>query len=157
MTRGRILWILLVLILVAQFVPKGRSNPTAGQEQDFLSSQEIPAEIRDLVKRSCYDCHSNETRWPWYSNVTPVGQWLAHHVDEGRHHLNFSAWSQLTDYRKAKILEEMEEEVGESHMPMPSYLWLHADASLDETQRSLLLQWCATSRSEIEQRLDASD
>jgi hypothetical protein len=157
MTRKRLLWILLILLLAAQFVPKGKSNPATDPQQDFLADEEIPAEIRDVVQRSCYDCHSNATSWPWYSNVTPIGQWLAHHVEEGRHHLNFSAWSQLSDYRRAKLLDEMEEEVGEGHMPLPSYLWLHREASLDEVERGLLTEWCDTSRSGIEQGLDAPD
>jgi hypothetical protein len=144
----------LLLFLAAQFFPKNRTNPAGEVGADLFAVAEVPVEIRQILERSCYDCHSNETRWPWYSNVAPAGQWLAHHVEEARHHLNFSNWEKIAEHRRAKLMKEMSEEVAAGHMPLHSYLWLHGGARLSEQERAFFVNWCDTRRAELEEELD---
>lgn len=157
MRRRRIVWILVLLLALAQFVPKGSSNPESDPAEDFFALAEMPQELRDDLQRACIDCHSNDTRWPWYTRLSPVGQWLVHHVDEGRHHLNFSRWGTLSDYRRAKLLAEMDEQVGEGHMPLRSYLWMHGEAKLSGGEREELVQWFRQERARLEETLESPD
>jgi uncharacterized membrane protein len=155
MKRLRIgLFSLFVVFVILQVLPKNRTNPVVDAGTDLLAVADVPVEVRQILQRSCYDCHSNQTRWPWYSNVAPAGQWLVHHVDEARHHLNFSDWNSITAHRRAKLMKEMAEEVSEGHMPLHSYLWMHREAKLTEDERSLFADWCESRRAELEQEMD---
>jgi hypothetical protein len=100
-----------------------------------------PPEIAALLERSCNDCHSNETKWPWYSQVAPVSWLVTRDVNDGRKHLNFSEWEGYEAGRKLKKLKEIEEEVGEGEMPMELYVPLHAEAKLTAAERTALVDW----------------
>ena len=131
-------WLLLGIVLaliVMQFVPVERSNPPVEAEVP------APANVRAVLKRSCYDCHSNETRWPWYSHVAPVSWLVAHDVHEARKHLNFSTWNRYDPKRQAKKLNEAWEEVDEGEMPLWYYLAVHRDAVLSAEDKALLREW----------------
>lgn len=95
-------------------------------------------EVKALIKGACYDCHSNATVYPWYSEVAPVSWWTKHHVNEGREELNFSVWADYSLKKADHKLEECAEEVEEGKMPLDSYTWTHGDADLNEKQRELL-------------------
>lgn len=122
-------------IVGIQLVPVDRSNPPVSGEIV------APPEIQRLIERSCFDCHSNQTRWPWYSHVAPVSWLVAQDVEEAREHLNFSSWQSLPADERMDVLEEIGEEVEESEMPLWFYLPLHADAQLDDTARDRLVSW----------------
>ncbi len=129
----KILIALVVVVVGIQFVPVKRSNPEVVYDFDG------PAEVKAILKRSCYDCHSNETQWPWYSHVAPLSWFVANHVEEGREHLNFSEWEalkQMTWFR-SKIYEEVEE----GEMPLKSYLLIHTKAKLSEDDLTVLKKW----------------
>lgn len=138
--RTALLVVLLILVLI-QFVPVDRSAPPVAPGQDFLQSYEMPTEFVNLVRGACYDCHSNEAKYPWYSYVAPLSFWIQGHIDEGREHLNFSEWASYDLQRKLHKLEEMAEEVEEGHMPLNSYTWLHPEAQLTDEQRQQLASW----------------
>jgi hypothetical protein len=95
----------------------------------------------DVFRTACYDCHSNETRWPWYGYVAPVSWLVAHDVRDGREELNFSEWSLLLDEDAEELREEIWEEVEEGEMPLRKYRWMHSDARLSEEQRRVLREW----------------
>jgi hypothetical protein len=131
-------WVLLGLAVVAvgiQLVPVDRSNPPVASE--------VPADasVRAVLRRSCYDCHSHETAWPWYSKVAPVSWLVAHDVNEGREKLNFSTWDRYTSKQQAKKLKESWEEVAQGEMPLWYYLPLHRDAALSDADKELLRAW----------------
>lgn len=126
--------VLLALVLI-QLVPAGRSNPPV------TGALEAPAEIEAILRRSCYDCHSNETRWPWYSRLAPVSWWLVHHVEEGREHLNFSEWSGAEPRILRHRFEEIDEQIAQAEMPLSSYLILHWSARLSDDERDTLRRW----------------
>lgn len=130
-----LLMLVITAVIAAQFVPVDRDNPP---ESAPLAA---PAEVMAVLQASCFDCHSNRTAWPWYSRVAPVSWWVAHHVEEGREHLNFSHWGNLTPQEQRHARKEVSEEVREGKMPLPSYVRGHRDAALDDAERELLLRW----------------
>ncbi len=145
MKKGKLLrtigLVLLLALVVIQFIPVDRSVPEYDPAEDFLMSYEMPMEFVNLVKEACYDCHSYEAEYPWYAKVAPLNFWIQDHIDEGREHLNYSIWSTYDLERKFHKLEEMSEEVGEGHMPLNSFTWMHPEARLTDEQRDKLVGW----------------
>ena len=104
-----------------------------------------PADVAPVLRRACYDCHSNETVWPWYSHVAPVS-WLLHRdVVEGRRHLNFSEWDRVPVAKRARRFQEVGEQVKEGEMPPRFYLPMHRTARLSDADKAILERWSATS------------
>jgi hypothetical protein len=139
MAKGQWLRRTLVVVGIAfvaiQLVPVDRTNPPV--------EEEVPAspEVRAVLRRACYDCHSNETTWPWYSRVAPVSWLVASDVEEAREHLNFSTWNRLSPKDRAKGFEEAWEEVEDGEMPLWFYVPLHREAKLTAEDRALLRAW----------------
>jgi hypothetical protein len=136
---GRILrWSVIGLFvgfIVIQFVPVNRTNPPAE------ANLRAPAEVLSVLRRACYDCHSNETVWPWYSRIAPMSWVIASDVHKGRVALNFSTWNRLNTKEQAKAMHESWEEVAEGKMPTWVYLALHPEARLSTTDQSVLRTW----------------
>ena len=128
----------VVVLAVAQFFQPDRSTPAHDASTDMLAATNAPAHIRSLVHGACYDCHSYETTYPFYSYITPVNFWMQDHVNEAREELNFSRWDLSAGSEAAG---ESGEEVAEGEMPLPSYTWLHASARLTPTDRDALATW----------------
>ena len=128
------------LLAAIQFVPVARTNPPV---QADVSA---PPAVASILRRACYDCHSNETRWPWYSRVAPVSWWLAEHVEDGRKDLNFSEWPVFDFEEQVDTLSDIREQVGERKMPLASYQLGHPEARLDAEERKVLLEWAADRR-----------
>jgi len=126
---------LVAFLLLAQLVPIDRSNPPVTAEVP------APPAVRAILERSCYDCHSNESRWPWYGYVAPVSWIMAYDISEARGHVNFSTWDAYTEEKQAHKLEEVWEEVEEGEMPFFVYLPLHPEAELSEADKELLEAW----------------
>lgn len=126
-----------VLLIAAQFVPINRTNPPV--ETDIVTSPEIKA----TLKRACYDCHSHETVWPWYSRVAPVSFLVARDVRDGRRHLNFSTWNRYDATRQTKLMKEVWEQVDKGEMPMSIYLPMHPNARLSEADKQAIHAWTA--------------
>lgn len=124
---------LIAAVIGIQLIPVKRTNP------DVISDFSGPADVKAILKRSCYDCHSNETRWPWYSYVAPVSWLVAHDVEEGRAYLNFSNWAPLKDM--VYIHHEIYEEVAEGEMPMKAYLLMHSNAKMSAEDQAVLKEW----------------
>ena len=128
--------IILIVILVAiQFIPVDKSNPPVTAELDAAM------EIISVFKRSCYDCHSNETVWPWYSSIAPVSWLVASDVKDARAHLNFSEWGNLSRKDIVKMKEEIWEEIEKEKMPLWKYKILHPEAKLTQKDKSLIRGW----------------
>lgn len=129
---------LVVVLLGMQLVRPEKTNPPVTGEVT------APAEVLPLLRRACYDCHSNETKWPWYADVAPVSWLVVHHTDDGRKHLNFSTWASYEPKKQAHKLEECEELVQSGDMPMPGYVALHPEAKLSDAEKATLLAWFKT-------------
>ena len=128
--------IVLVFILI-QLIPVTLSNPAV--VEDITA----PHAIKSILKRACYDCHSHETVWPWYSKVAPISWLLAYDVHEGREELNFSNWGHYTEQKRSKKFKEIVEEIDEGEMPPWFYLPLHPEASLSTDEQQQLREWAA--------------
>jgi hypothetical protein len=124
-----------------QFVRPERTNPPIDPALDVERFLYVEPEVAALLRTACYDCHSNETKWPWYSNVAPSSWLLARDVNDGRRHLNFSNWGIYPTGRQVNTLESIAEEVLEENMPYPPYLLLHPEARIDSAQRNTIIQW----------------
>ena len=124
-----------VAFIAIQLVPVSRTNPPV--QGDFRGSTEVVS----VLRRACYDCHSNETVWPWYSRVAPLSWVIAHDVNEGRAALNFSTWNQLSAEKQAEAMKESWEEVAEGKMPTWYYVALHPEARLSANDQSVLRGW----------------
>lgn len=123
-------FVLAALFVGIQFIPVERTNPPV------LADYNGPSEVQKVLRNSCYDCHSNETLWPWYSKIAPVSWLVAHDVKEGREELNFSNWPKYAS--DAHLVEEIYEEVAEGEMPMPIYLITHPSAKVSPEALRLL-------------------
>lgn len=123
------------LFLLIQLVPVERDNPPV--EADLVA----PAPVKAILERACYDCHSHETRWPWYSRIAPVSWWLAAHVKQGRADLNFSQWPLFDLETQELFLRDIEKQLVDGTMPLPSYVRGHPEARLSAEEKALVLEW----------------
>jgi hypothetical protein len=131
----RILVASIVVFVGIQLVPVQRTNPPV------ISEIGVQPEVHAILKRACYDCHSNETRWPWYSHVAPVSWLLARDVSTGRRHMNFSAWGSYTPDKQDSKIQEIWEQVSQDQMPLWFYRPMHPDAKLTDADRAVLKAW----------------
>jgi len=129
--------VLIVAFIGIQFIFIERTNPPITGEID------APAPVKEILMRSCYDCHSNETVWPWYSYIAPASWLLGDDVNEGRAELNFSEWSGYDDKKKQKKIKEIWEEVDEGEMPQWYYIIMHSEAKLSDADKKTLHDWTA--------------
>ncbi|MCX8019384.1 MAG: heme-binding domain-containing protein [Chitinophagaceae bacterium] len=137
----KILWVLLAVFVVIQFIHP-RKNSSSGIQPAFIGKAfPVPDTVHSLLKESCMDCHSNNTRYPWYSRIQPVHWWLNHHIVEGKEHLNFDEFTSLPMRYQYHKMEEIIEVVKEEEMPLSSYLWMHKKARLSTEQRIQLTKW----------------
>lgn len=145
-------WLLILIVALfvgVQFVRPARTNPAIDQTQTIHAQLQITPQVAAILGRSCQDCHSNSTRWPWYSNVVPASWFLVDHVDEGRQHLNFSEWGKLEKREVDKKLEEMCEEVTDRVMPIDTYTWIHRSARLSDAEIKTLCDWTEAERKRL--------
>ena len=142
----RLLIVIIALVVVLQFVRPPRNTTEVDPAADINAKFNVPQDIRDMLRTSCYDCHSNSTRYPWYANVQPIGWWLNSHIQEARRELNFSEFSSYRVRRQFIKLQQIGEQVGEEEMPLPSYLILHTDARLGKEQRDKIVAWANSLR-----------
>jgi cytochrome c551/c552 len=131
----RVGFLLVVVLIAIQFVPLARTNPPE------RAKAPAPEDVQVLLQRACFDCHSNETRWPWYAYVAPVSFLIARDVSEGRREVNFSLWNQYNAQREARKRKEIVEQVQSGKMPQWYYLLLHPDAKLSDADRQTIIKW----------------
>jgi len=132
---GKIVLALCIVLVVIQFIPVSRTNPPV--TADIPTS---PA-VKTVLRRACYDCHSNETVYPWYSHIAPVSWLLAHDVSEGREELNFSTWNQYSAKDQGEKTHEIREAIVEGEMPPWYYTLIHREAVLSSEDRRVLQSW----------------
>lgn len=135
------LYVLLAAFVVIQFFRIDKTNPPIEQSKDFLTVTQAPNDVANVMKAACYDCHSNESKYPWYTNIAPVSWFIGDHIEHARKHLNFSIWGEYSEKRQMHKLEEAAEEVEEKEMPLESYVIMHSEADLSDNQRELLEDW----------------
>jgi hypothetical protein len=134
-----------------QFIRPARTNPPVDARQAIASHTQMTPEVSAILDRSCRDCHSNQTKWPWYTHVAPVSWWLVDHVNHGRKDLNLSEWGKLGKDRQHRKLLEICDEVEAGMMPLASYLPMHPSARLSEQDKKTLCEWTEQERERLAQ------
>lgn len=137
----KILITALIALVVIQFISIDKANPKVNEMEDFISNTRPPAKVADMIRNACYDCHSHETTYPWYTNVQPVAWWIKGHIKEGKKHLNYSEWASYSEDKQTHKIEESIEEIESNHMPLKSYTWTHSKAKLSHRDREEMIQW----------------
>lgn len=145
----RILLLLLVAFVAIQFFRPERNINAVLLPADISNTVYVPGKVSDILKNSCYDCHSNNTRYPWYMNIQPMGWIMADHVKDGKRDLNFSEFGNYSKRKQTNKLRGIETSVREGEMPISYYTSLHTDAKLNEEEKKLISDWVTASKDSI--------
>lgn len=142
----------IIVFIAAQVFQPSKNEGSASSPKDVTRTVTVPEEIFTILKISCYDCHSNHTSYLWYDRISPVSWWVANHIKEGKIELNFTEFGNYSAKKQLKKLKEIRETVKQDEMPLSSYLLMHRDAKLTDTQKSMLIDWTKKVEPEIRQR-----
>lgn len=136
-----IAWILLIAFVGIQFFHTERNQSEAEYASDFMEVNTVPRMVQNKIKVSCYDCHSNNTKYPWYNKVQPVAWFLEDHIKEGKDELNFNEWGDYSDRRKNSKLRSIISQIEDDEMPLDSYTLIHRDAKFSESEKKEILKY----------------
>ncbi|MDC8001997.1 heme-binding domain-containing protein [Aequorivita todarodis] len=154
----KVIKFLLVLALIAlvaiQFIRPEKNADGYKSVAAFESETKPSARVASILKENCYDCHSDQTQYPWYAEIAPFSLWLDGHIEDGKKHFNVSAWSTYSIKKKEHKLEELVEKVENNEMPLQSYALLHG--GLPEADKKLLLQWAGVARLQYKHQMEVS-
>lgn len=145
-------WIFIAsvcLFILIQLKRPARTNPAVDPSHTIEAHTQISPQVAEILNRSCSDCHSNKTEWPWYTNVAPVSWWITDHVNTGRKDMNLSEWGGLDHDRRDKKLRQICDEVYDGAMPLSSYLPMHPKAKLSEQDKKALCDWTEAERARL--------
>lgn len=138
----KLLVALLALFIIIQFFrPERNVSEAAITDNDISNAVAISGDVHEVIRKKCYDCHSNNTNYPWYVNIQPVGWWMAGHVNEGKEELNFSEFKTYDKEKADHKLEEIYEEIAEGHMPITSYTFTHREARVTPEELEKISGW----------------
>lgn len=140
---------LAVLFAAIQLIRPSKVNPPIDENQTLQARIQVSREVNAVLERSCSDCHSSKTRWPWYSNIAPLSWYLVHDVNEGRAELSFSNWGSYTTKRAARKLQEICEQIDKGAMPLKTYALVHPDAKVSDSAKKLLCNWASQERTRL--------
>ena len=137
----KILLVLLIALIIIQFIhPK--PNKSSGNQTNYIGNTfSVPDDVKPILVKACNDCHSNNTRYPWYSNIQPVDWWLTNHINEGKKHLNFDDYTSRNLRSQYNKMKQTINELKENTMPLNSYTWIHKDAILTDAEKNKLMGW----------------
>lgn len=150
----KILLAILLLFILGQFIRPDKNQSNFASPNDLFAGFSAPESTEQIIKTACYDCHSNNTVYPWYSEIQPVAWWIADHVNEGKSELNFSEFLSYKPKKADHKLEEVIEMIQEGEMPLQSYTLIHGNAKLSEIQKTELINWVQGIRTEIKPRIN---
>lgn len=146
----KILLILLLVLIAIQFIrPEKNIHPQPGPA-DISTVYAVPADVDSILVKACNDCHSNNTRYPWYNNIQPVAWWLKDHVDEGKEDLDFNEFAAYPAWKKYDNMKEIKKQVDEGEMPISAYRLVHTDARLTDAEKKTLTLWSENIRQQME-------
>lgn len=134
----------IIIFLSFQFIQIDKGNPSVNKKIDYNQITLTTPEIQKILKKACYDCHSNEVNYPWYSSIAPISWFIKEHVNQGKEYVNFSEYGKYNRYQKEHINSSLYRVIENKTMPLNSYLWMHKEANLSEEDYILLLNWFQT-------------
>jgi len=136
-----ILLILTIVFVGIQFIPTKRNQSESVPNTDFMIVNNVPNNIKATLQTSCYDCHSNNTSYPWYNTVQPVAWFLENHIEEGKAELNFSEWDNYSNRRKKSKLKSIVSQIKDNKMPLSSYTFIHKNTIISNNQKKEIIAW----------------
>lgn len=142
--------VLLVAFVGIQFIPTDLNQSNIVPKSDFLLVNNTPKNIGALVQESCYDCHSNNTKYPWYNKIQPAAWFLEDHIKEGKAELNFNEWNTLSNRRKASKLRSIIKQIESDKMPLESYTLIHKDAVFSEVEKTMVINYIKELRDSLQ-------
>ena len=145
----KILLGLFIVFIVIQFIRPAHNTSGQVLPTDITKVVNVPDKILDVFKKSCYDCHSNDTRYPWYINIQPMGWIMADHIKTGKANLNFSEFGSYSKRKQANKLRSLAETINDGSMPISSYTIMHTDAKLSEENKKLITGWVAKTKDSL--------
>lgn len=134
----------IFIFLSFQLIQIDKENPSVDKKIDYNRVTYASPEIQKILKKACYDCHSNEVNYPWYSSIAPISWFIKEHVNQGKEYVNFSEYGKYNRYQKEHINSSLYRVIENKTMPLNSYLWMHKEANLSEEDYILLLNWFQT-------------
>lgn len=146
----KILLTLGVLFVAIQFIQPARNKNGQVLPTDISKSYSLPQNVQVVLKTACYDCHSNNTNYPWYVNIQPVGWMMARHIKQGKEELNFNEFGSYSSRRQASKLRSIENSVKDGDMPLSSYTLIHKNAILSQAEKALVMDWARKTRDSLE-------
>lgn len=150
----KILIALFGVLIFIQFIKPVKNQSDAVTPNDIFANFQAADSTKQLIRSSCYDCHSNNTVYPWYAEIQPLAWWLADHVKEGKSELNFSEFASYKPKKADHKLEEVIEMIQESEMPLKSYTFIHGNAKLSDAQKTAIITWAEELRSQIQPNIE---
>lgn len=146
----KILLALLIVFIAIQFIQPAHNKSDQMLETDITKTINVSDKVLDIFKNSCYDCHSNNTRYPWYVNIQPMGWVMANHIKNGKQNLNFSEFGTYSKRKQANKLRAIAESIKDGSMPISSYTIMHTDAKLSEEDKKLITDWVSKTKDSME-------
>jgi len=143
------LYVIVALFFLIQFFPSDLPENNDDISKDIMLTEQAPEDVKLILSKACYDCHSNQTNYPWYSYVAPVSWLIAKDTRLGREELNFSEWKELSKRKKIKVLNEIAEEIEEKEMPLDIYTVIHKDAILSDEEIEIITNWTTSVSNKI--------
>ncbi len=145
----KILIALLIVFVLMQAIRPARNIGSIASSTDITHYITVPDSIMKVLQRSCYDCHSNHTNYPWYTNINPVGWWMNGHIKDGKRAINFSDLSAFNKKKLDHRLSDIAKEVEEHDMPLSSYTFIHTDAKLTGPEIIMIKRWTEVASAEL--------
>lgn len=136
-----LLWVIMLVTIIIQFIRPARNTSGQPVAQSFIDTFQVNDTVRQILASACFDCHSNNTRYPWYTNIQPAGWLMASHVRNGKAKLNFDEIASYGPRKRRSKFKEIKEQVAQGKMPLASYTLLHNDAKLTTEQKGMLIHW----------------
>jgi hypothetical protein len=134
-------WSLLIALVAIQFIRPAKNQTADPQPYAIQTAYPVPDHVSAVLKKACNDCHTNNSRYPWYASIQPVYWWLDHHIEEGKEHLNFDEYTNKRLRTQFHKMEEVIEQIKEGEMPLNSYTWTHGQARLTQSEKEMLTGW----------------
>ena len=145
----KILWFLLIVLIVIQFIHPARNISKAEQPNNIATVYNVPADVKTILDKACMDCHSNNTRYRWYFHIQPLDWWLTNHINDGKRGLNFDEFTNKPLRFQYNKLGDVSEMIKKKEMPLDSYTWIHKDAILTDQEKSTITNWAEGIRTEM--------
>ena len=151
----KILLVLLVLLIIIQFIHPSRNISKGEQPNNISRAFNVPTEVRTVLDKACMDCHSNNTRYRWYFKIQPLDWWLTHHINEGKQELNFDEYTNKPLRYQYHRMESTVDQIKKDEMPLNSYVWVHKDAILTDSEKNVLISWAQGITNEMKAKYPA--